>query len=48
MFTICSPRPLGSSGPGERIVGVPVPASVTSTRISCADPRIVMWKLVRS
>ena len=48
MSTICSPRPLGSSGPGERMVGVPDPESVTSTRISCAEPRIVMWKLVRS
>jgi hypothetical protein len=34
MSTICSPRPLGSSGPGERMVGVPDPESVTSTRIS--------------
>jgi hypothetical protein len=42
MSTICSPRPLGSSGPGERIVGVPDPESVTSTRISRVEPRIVM------
>jgi hypothetical protein len=48
MSTIWSPRPLGSLGPGERIEGVPAPESVTSTRISCPERRIVMWKLVRS
>jgi hypothetical protein len=48
MSTICRPRPLGSFGAGERIVGVPVPESVTSTRISRGDRRIVMWKLARS
>jgi hypothetical protein len=42
MSTICSPRPLGSSGPGERMVGVPDPESVTSTRISRVEPTIVM------
>jgi len=48
MSTIWSPRPLGSSGPGERIAGIPVPESVTSMRISRVDPRMVMWKLARS
>lgn len=48
MSTICRPRPLGSSGPGERILGRPDPESVTSTRISRVEPRIVTWKLVRS
>ena len=48
MSTICSPRPLGSSGPGDRIVGVPAPESVTSTRI-CRDVRMIAtWKLARS
>jgi hypothetical protein len=48
MSTIWRPRPLGSSGPGDLIVGVPAPESVTSTRICRGVRTIATWKLARS